>query len=300
MRHSFSVELALKIGIEKALIADNIAYWVANAKANNRNLNNGKFWVYNSTNSWLKLLPELRSDGKDDTKKLSRLLNELENKDKIIVSNNFNENKTDRTKWYTLSEEYEYLVYEHITKDDNADNNDTQNTFSKNKECISQIQENDVSNTRDDVSNTREPYLKNEKCIKNNNQRQFKPIQTTIQTNSNSIGGDEKISDANKKLQKQENKNLNLEAFEEWCEYKGKNYSSKGKSLSANFLSKYDKTTQMQMVESSIRNGYKGLFELKPPSTAELSEEERNRLMGLNSPNPFAFGLEKYMRNQNE
>ena len=58
-------------------------------------------------------------------------------------------------------------------------------------------------------------------------------------------------------------RNLNLEAFEMWCEYKGKSYKQQGKTLSANMLSKYPQDKQMQMVESSIMNNYKGLFEIK-------------------------------------
>jgi len=56
---------------------------------------------------------------------------------------------------------------------------------------------------------------------------------------------------------------LNVEAFEMWVEYKGKSYSKQGKTLSINKLIKYPKEIQMQMVENSIMNNYKGLFEIK-------------------------------------
>ncbi len=56
---------------------------------------------------------------------------------------------------------------------------------------------------------------------------------------------------------------LNLDAFKMWCSYKGKSYSAQGKALSQNKLMKHSKDIQMQMVENSIMNNYKGLFEIK-------------------------------------
>lgn len=67
---------------------------------------------------------------------------------------------------------------------------------------------------------------------------------------------------------KESNTNLNLEAFEMWCKYKGKNYSKQGKTLSTNKLIEYPKDIQMKMVENSIMNNYKGLFEVKAETTS--------------------------------
>jgi len=57
--------------------------------------------------------------------------------------------------------------------------------------------------------------------------------------------------------------NLNIEAFQMWIEYKGKSYSLRGKTLSANKLSKFSKETQQDMVDNSIMSNYAGLFEVK-------------------------------------
>lgn len=56
---------------------------------------------------------------------------------------------------------------------------------------------------------------------------------------------------------------INIKAFESWCEYKGKRYSIKAKTLASNLLIKYDKVTQQEMVDKSIMNGWKGLFDPK-------------------------------------
>lgn len=72
----------------------------------------------------------------------------------------------------------------------------------------------------------------------------------------------------NKKNQILLPKNLNIEAFKMWCNYKGKSYSNQGKKLSINKLINYPKDMQMQMVENSIMNNYKGLFEVKQNNAA--------------------------------
>ena len=65
------------------------------------------------------------------------------------------------------------------------------------------------------------------------------------------------------KIQKEKYPKLNQEAFKMWCSYKGKSYSAQGKALSRNKLMEHSKDIQMQMVENSIMNSYKGLFEIK-------------------------------------
>jgi hypothetical protein len=60
---------------------------------------------------------------------------------------------------------------------------------------------------------------------------------------------------------------LNIEAFDMWIEYKGKSYKPQGRTLSINKLIKYPKDVQLQMVENSIMNNYKGLFEVKSSNT---------------------------------
>ena len=65
---------------------------------------------------------------------------------------------------------------------------------------------------------------------------------------------EEKIEDSGEQINKQ--------ALSEWLDYKNyKNIAPITKTI--NFLTKYDFVTQQQIVDSSIMNGYKGLFEPK-------------------------------------
>lgn len=56
--------------------------------------------------------------------------------------------------------------------------------------------------------------------------------------------------------------NINQDAFNEWMKYK--KYKNKGAiTKTLNMLNKYDYQTQQEMVDKSIMNEYKGLFEPK-------------------------------------
>lgn len=56
--------------------------------------------------------------------------------------------------------------------------------------------------------------------------------------------------------------NINQQAFNEWMAYK--KYKNKGAiTKTLNMLNKYDFQTQQEMVDKSIMNEYKGLFEPK-------------------------------------
>ena len=78
----------------------------------------------------------------------------------------------------------------------------------------------------------------------------------------------------NKQINKQEEffPDLNEEAFSMWCEHKGSKYTKQAKTISRNKLMKHDKATQLEMVEASIMNGWKGLFE--PKGNAPKKKEE--------------------------
>jgi len=77
-----------------------------------------------------------------------------------------------------------------------------------------------------------------------------------------------------KEQEEEEYTGLNLEAFKMWCVHKGAKYSKQGKTISRNKLLKFDKPTQMKMVENSIMNNYKGLFEIKTQQTFKGKQPE--------------------------
>ena len=102
--HHFNVEEATKYGIEKAILLHNIRFWLQKNKANKNNKHrhfNGNiyYWTYNSREAFGELFPYFVP------RNISRWLLELE-KDGVLLSGNFNKSKYDRTKWYTIKDEF--------------------------------------------------------------------------------------------------------------------------------------------------------------------------------------------------
>ena len=94
--------LAVKIGLNEALFIQQLHYWVDRSK----NIIDGRQWVYNTMADWSKQFPFWSQ------KTLSRTISNLE-KQKLVVSGNYNQKGYDRTKWYTI----DYAALERIEKE---------------------------------------------------------------------------------------------------------------------------------------------------------------------------------------
>ncbi|APH07200.1 hypothetical protein [Bacillus weihaiensis] len=93
-------KLATKIGLNEAIVLQQIHYWnEINKKANN-NFRDGYHWTFNSIEEgWQEQFPFWSS------KTIQRTMNNLE-KMKLVVTGNYNKLKIDRTKWYRI----DYIV----------------------------------------------------------------------------------------------------------------------------------------------------------------------------------------------
>lgn len=120
--HYFDVDDAVKHGIDKAVILQNIRFWLDHAKANKSNERDGYYWTYNSAKAFAELFPYMSAS------KISRLLKELENSGDLIVSN-YNKAGYDRTKWYTTAD---YAISQKCE----MDSSDLGNGFNKNEQPI--------------------------------------------------------------------------------------------------------------------------------------------------------------------
>lgn len=90
--------LAIKIGLNEAIVLQQIHYWISNQL--NKNVVNGRRWVYNTYEDWNKQFPFWSKDT------VIRTLKSLES-NKLVISGSFNKAHWDRTKWYTI--DYESL-----------------------------------------------------------------------------------------------------------------------------------------------------------------------------------------------
>lgn len=101
-------ELAVRIGLNEAIVMQQIHYWLENKRKSvkekdrekDRTFHNGRFWTYDSYKEWQKQFPFWSE------RTVERIFTSLEEK-KILLSDNFNEWKADRTKWYSI--DYEAL-----------------------------------------------------------------------------------------------------------------------------------------------------------------------------------------------
>ena len=95
--HHFQVDDAVLYGVEKAVLLNNLKYWLDHAKANGKKAIDGYHWTFNSATSFAELIPYI------DSRKIGRLMRELE-ADGIVIVGNHNRAGYDRTKWYTMPE----------------------------------------------------------------------------------------------------------------------------------------------------------------------------------------------------
>ena len=98
--HSFSIKDAMIHGVEKAVLLYNLRFWLEKNKVNKKNDRDGFVWTYNSAEAFALLMPYLNS------RSINRWLSELETAGIIKSSNKYNKVKFDKTKWYTIPDEY--------------------------------------------------------------------------------------------------------------------------------------------------------------------------------------------------
>ena len=98
LNHSFRVDLAQKFGIHEALFLESLRFWIIWAIANDENLHDGKYWIYNKYTAWATFFPYFND------RQIKTIIKNLEKKN-IIKSGNFNKVKYDQTKWYTFSDD---------------------------------------------------------------------------------------------------------------------------------------------------------------------------------------------------
>lgn len=88
-------KLAEKIGLNEAIILQQIHYWNNINEKSNNNFRDGYFWTFNSFEDWKKQFPFF------SLSTIKRTISNLE-KSGLVVSANYNKLKIDRTKWYRI------------------------------------------------------------------------------------------------------------------------------------------------------------------------------------------------------
>lgn len=97
-RHTFSTELAAKLGVHAAIVFHYMAYWVYENAINKRNFKDGKYWTYNSIAALQTHFYYMSA------KTITRAIEKLVDAG-YIESGCYNQDPYDRTKWYTLTDD---------------------------------------------------------------------------------------------------------------------------------------------------------------------------------------------------
>lgn len=93
MLHSFNPEVAADVGIEAAILYQNIQYWCEKNRLNEQNFFDGQYWTYNTIKAFCDMFPYMTKGV------IYRNLEKLE-KAGYIATGNYNKSAYDRTKWY--------------------------------------------------------------------------------------------------------------------------------------------------------------------------------------------------------
>jgi len=97
--HYFTVNDACHHTLADAVILQDLRYWLSRNRINEYNIRDGYYWSYDSAREIAGRLPYLKR------RTINNRLRKLENKG-IVKSSNYNAKGYDRTKWYTIPDEY--------------------------------------------------------------------------------------------------------------------------------------------------------------------------------------------------
>lgn len=95
--HSFNPVIAEKYGTDAAIFLQNIWFWIKRNKAYKQNFFEGKYWTFNSMDAFREVHPYW------SRRQIERIIGTCR-KEGLLLSGCFNEDRRDRTCWYTLSE----------------------------------------------------------------------------------------------------------------------------------------------------------------------------------------------------
>lgn len=96
-RHSFDPQIAARVGLNAAVIYQNLFFWIEKNEANGHNFKEGRYWTYNSIAAFAKLFPYFTE--KQIRTAIDKLLD-----DGLVLKGNYSDDRYDRTAWYALNQ----------------------------------------------------------------------------------------------------------------------------------------------------------------------------------------------------
>lgn len=107
-KHVFDIEVARIVGVNAAILLENIAYWCEHNQANEENYHDGHYWTFNSMKAFEELFPYIKPNA------IRTALGKLKDAGLIIVGN-YNKSAYDRTSWYALTDKANAILGIHTS-----------------------------------------------------------------------------------------------------------------------------------------------------------------------------------------
>lgn len=118
--HIFDTEIAVKYGINAAVLLQNLGYWIKQNEANETNYHDGYYWTYNSRRAYRELFPYM-SERQINTA-FQKLID-----DGLVITGNYNKMAYDRTLWYALTQKGKCILHFDIMENNKIANGNGQN-----------------------------------------------------------------------------------------------------------------------------------------------------------------------------
>lgn len=106
----FDDEIAVKYGVDSAIMIWNLSYWIEHNEANGMHFHDGRTWTFNSVEAFTKIFP-FWSRGQ-----IRRILKSLEDNG-VIMTGNYNQSTYDRKMWYAFTDQFLQM---HLSKSANG------------------------------------------------------------------------------------------------------------------------------------------------------------------------------------
>lgn len=258
MRHSFNTDVAERYGLQEAILLDWIVFWLVENERNERNFYEGRCWVFNSAKALAEKFHYLSPNT------IQKTLKRLEDAG-IIISGNFNKNKFDRTKWYSIADEYRYLLKEHRSDAENLKEDAKQNPQSEDASGVSQ--------SASGFSQSASPFSQSANVYKLTN--------TPTEENSKEFQTDSSLSLANAREAKKQEV-FKIPPFinpEIWKDFEAmrkqvkRPMSERAKKLIVSKLQKLGEDKANEILEQSIVNCWQDVYPLKTGRSNDKDDE---------------------------
>ena len=146
--HSFNVNVAKKVGVNKAILLQYIEFWVDKRKANKVLIYEGKAWVYHTASGYEEIFRYMKANT------IAKYLVELEKEGYLHSSQNIEKgkNRNNRVKYYTLGDAYFSITEKEAQNQNECAKNQNEPAQNQNECAKNQNVYNDISLENNNIS----------------------------------------------------------------------------------------------------------------------------------------------------